>query len=98
MLASLLPGLRDVRTPLTVGYLWLVLLYLWFADRLPHERPDGDGVLSRLFDLSAFVGLSVTLAATSFVAYLVGALTTIPTPQLRELRKRWYGVQPIETG
>lgn len=79
MLASLLPGLREVRTPLTVGYLWLLVLWLWFADQIPTERPEGDGLIGRIFDLLAILGPTAGLAAVSFVAFLLGALLTIPT-------------------
>ncbi len=34
MLASLLPGLRDLRAPLTAGYVLLLAIYLAFADEL----------------------------------------------------------------
>ena len=79
MLASLLPGLREVRTPLTVGYLWLLVLWLWFADRVPTNRPDGDGLVPRIFDLLDILGPAAGLAALTFVAFLLGALLTIPT-------------------
>jgi hypothetical protein len=78
MLASLLPGLRDVRTPLTVGYLWLFIGWAWFGDKFPRTRPPGHGLVARLFDLHAVVGTPATTAAVSFLAYLLGALLTIP--------------------
>ncbi|MDP9352350.1 MAG: hypothetical protein M3P51_12515, partial [Chloroflexota bacterium] len=77
MLASLLPGLRDVRTPLAVGYLWLVFLWIRFADKLPQSRPQGDGVVARLYRLGELGGPPATLAAVSFVAYLLGGLVTL---------------------
>jgi hypothetical protein len=76
MLASLLPGLRDVRTPLTVGYLWLFILWLWFADKWPSERPRDDGAIARIFDVQTLLGSSVMIAALSFVAYVLGSLLT----------------------
>ncbi|MEU4421813.1 hypothetical protein AB0F81_14400 [Actinoplanes sp. NPDC024001] len=79
MLASLLPGLRDIRTPLTVGYLWLVILWLVLADDLPRTKPPDGGLVARLFDLSRLVGSATTIAALSFIAYVLGALLTIPT-------------------
>lgn len=78
MLASLLPGLRDVRTPLTVGYLWLFIGWAWFGDRFPRTRPPGHGLVARLFDLHTVVGTPATTAAVSFLAYLLGALLTVP--------------------
>lgn len=79
MLASLLPGLRDVRTPLTVGYLWLVVAWLIWADDVPRQRPDGDGIIARAFDLGELVGPAASIAALSFAAYLLGVLLTVPT-------------------
>jgi hypothetical protein len=78
MLASLLPGLRDVRTPLTVGYLWLFIGWAWFGDRLPRTRPAGDGLIARFFDLYGVLGLSAIAVVLSFLAYLLGALLTVP--------------------
>lgn len=44
MLASLLPGLRDLRTPLAAGYIWLVAVWVALEPRIPNS-PDGDSVL-----------------------------------------------------
>jgi hypothetical protein len=79
MLASLLPGLRDVRTPLVVGYLWLVIGWLIWANDLPRRKPPGDGLIARIFELSQLLGLTATLAAVSFLAYVLGALLTVPS-------------------
>lgn len=78
MLASLLPGLRDVRTPLTVGYLYLLGGWLLAADRIPRVRPPEDGLVSRLFDLSTILGPAAVVAALSFGAYVLGALLSVP--------------------
>ena len=71
MIASLLPGLRDLRTPLAVGYLWLVGLWLLLHDRVPSSA---SAPISSLYDLSAFLGTSAVLAAITFVAYLLGSI------------------------
>jgi hypothetical protein len=73
MLASLLPGFRDLRGPLAVGYTWLLILWLLFADHLPHDRPSGNGALAKLFDLGGLLGPTVVLGVVSFVAYLIGS-------------------------
>jgi hypothetical protein len=74
MLANLLPGLRDVRTPLAAGYTWLVALWVALEPRIP-TSPDGDTVLGS-FD-RARKGLSITAlgVAFSFTAYLIGTLS-----------------------
>src|SRR5215831_6893001 len=79
MLSSLLPGLRDVRTPLMVGYSWLLIAWLVFAGKIPKQRPPGNGAIAHLFDLSSLVGPTVTLATLSVIAYILGAILTIPT-------------------
>jgi hypothetical protein len=78
MLASLLPGLRDVRTPLTVGYLWLLTAWLVFGEQLPKSRASGNGLVAQLFDLGGLLGKAAPIAALSFTAYLLGAILTIP--------------------
>ncbi len=76
MLASILPGLRDLRTPLATGYLWLLVIWLTFGQsRLVPEDPD-NLFASRLQDLASLVGPAATLAAVSFAAYLLGSILT----------------------
>lgn len=79
MLTSLLPGLRDLRAPLVVGYSWLLIGWLIFAGKLPKHRPPGNGAIANLFDLSHLVGPVTTVATISVVAYILGAILTIPT-------------------
>jgi hypothetical protein len=76
MLASLLPGLRDLRAPLAAGYLWLAAGWLYFAPRLPASVNDAHGMLKdiyRVVDASSPVAVGVGL---TFVAYMVGMLST----------------------
>lgn len=78
LLACLLPGLRDVRTPLTVGYLWLFIAWLWFADRLPRSGAGEGYAVGRTFELLDLLGRAGVLASLTFTAYVVGALLTLP--------------------
>jgi uncharacterized membrane protein len=89
MLASLLPGLRDVRTPLTVGYVWLFIGWALLGEHLPTKRPSGHGLIARLFDLHHALGVATTAAAVSFVAYLLGAMMTVPVEHPSVIR--WLG-------
>jgi hypothetical protein len=76
MLMSLLPGLRDLRTPLATGYVWLIWLWLAFSEDV--ATPDkAHGVLARVYQLADSVGPQATLAAVSFTAYLIGSVTQI---------------------
>lgn len=77
MLTAVLPGLRDLRTPLATGYLWLLNVWILVGHLLPRERPGGDGVLAKLFDLGSFFGTGALIGVLTFTAYLMGALLGI---------------------
>lgn len=68
MLANLLPGFRDLRTPLASGYIWLVVLWLLFRGQLQR------GPLEDLYETSQLLGQSVLLGVLSFLAFLLGSL------------------------
>jgi hypothetical protein len=80
MLASLLPGLRDLRTPLTTGYLWLIFLWLWFHDDFPTTEVAASGPLRSLFEVGTLVGATAALAAVSVFAYVVGSVIVVRIP------------------
>jgi hypothetical protein len=73
VLASLLPGLRELRTPLAAGYLYLLSLFLLLADRIP-AKPHPQVPLSRIYDVVGWIGKPAILAVSTFVAYLVGSV------------------------
>ncbi|MCZ4559701.1 hypothetical protein O4160_02470 [Rhodococcus sp. IEGM 1401] len=76
MLTTILPGLRDLRTPLATGYLWLVALFLACADILPTAESESQ-LIGQVFDIANGLGTTAVLAVLSFVAYLLGsALST----------------------
>jgi hypothetical protein len=77
VIASLLPGLRDVRTPLATGYLWLIVLWLLLYEHLPKSIDAATGPIKSLYQLGALVGTTACLAAISFVAYLVGSMLSL---------------------
>ncbi|MEV5965922.1 hypothetical protein AB0L70_29415 [Kribbella sp. NPDC051952] len=85
MLASLLPGLRDVRTPLAVGSLWFFSAWMFFADRLTDHLPSDSSLVANLLELSDFFGTGATLAAISFAAFLLGSVVTFD-PDSRPVR------------
>lgn len=71
MLASILPGLREIRAPLAAGYLWLFGIWLMLANSflaIPRDQTIG----GNLRGLLEYLGPVSTLAALSFVAYLLG--------------------------
>jgi hypothetical protein len=73
MLASLLPGLRELRTPLAAGYIWLVFVY--FVAGTPTEITDDPGPFESLLTVIPQLGAVATGFAVSFVAYLVGSIS-----------------------
>lgn len=83
MLASLLPGLRDIRTPLTVGYLWIAALWLALDPYLPKEEPTEDGIIRRIYEINNALGVGTAIAALSFAAYVLGAVATVSVENTR---------------
>ncbi len=91
MLLNLLPGLRDLRTPLAVGYLWLTVLWLIFHDRVSASIGD-EGLISDVADLVRLAGATPTFAALTFTAYIVGAVLmplSIAIKSIAGLIPRW---------
>jgi hypothetical protein len=76
MLASLLPGLRDLRTPLAVGYFWFFNAWLFFGSSLQHATPRAEPMVDRFEELQRHLGIGASLAVLSFSAFLVGSLIT----------------------
>jgi hypothetical protein len=74
MLASLLPGLRDLRTPLATGYLWLIGLWLLMHQHVPKNVHEATGPIQSVYQLGALAGTTACLAAVSFVAYVMGSI------------------------
>jgi hypothetical protein len=73
VLANLLPGLREIRAPLSAGYLFIVTGWI-----ILHERVDvGEGASSTVDAVRGLqnqLGAGALAAAISFLAYLLGAL------------------------
>jgi hypothetical protein len=78
LLTSLLPGVRDLRTPLAVGYMWLIALWISLHKYLPETIDTAKGPMKSLYELGDFVGKGIVLTACSFVAYMLGSLVVRP--------------------
>lgn len=93
MLLGLLSGIRDARSPLIVGY--VVLLALWLL--LFHALPEGHAALHKHYPEIATifekVGPAGIVAASSFVAYLAGDLVVRESARVLQIR----GQPPIES-
>jgi hypothetical protein len=73
MFAAVLPGVRYIRTPLTVGYMWFLALWLALGHLLPTPG-RASGLLAEILRISHVVGPVGTAVAVSVAAYLVGIL------------------------
>jgi hypothetical protein len=93
MLLGLLSGIRDARSPLIVGY--VILMALWLL--LFHALPEGHAALyshyPELATIFDSVGPAGIVAASSFVAYLAGDLVVRESAKLLQIR----GQPPIES-
>src|SRR5260370_42274600 len=76
MLSSLLPGLRELRTPLATGYLWLANIWLMVGWKLPSKKP-ANGPIAAFWDLGTLTGKAAVLAVISFAAYMIGTFVEV---------------------
>ena len=75
MFATLLPGLRELRGPLTVGYAWALALYFVVHAWLPESSAKTKKQFEVLYDLQDLVGRAGVGVAASLIAYLFGGAT-----------------------
>jgi hypothetical protein len=64
VLSSLLPGLRELRAPLSAGYLWLLVLWIAFDPLIPSED-DAGGIgdsLSALGEAVSAIAIGIGVA------------------------------------
>ena len=80
ILANALPGFRDMRAPLTAGYLWL--LFAWILARPDVSQPPENPVLRSAYELATGVGPVWVGIAVGTLAYFVGSVTQIVTDYL----------------
>ncbi|MEU5887685.1 hypothetical protein ABZ835_12740 [Streptomyces sp. NPDC047461] len=81
MLMNLLPGLRELRTPLACGYMWLLSIWIAWHEKIP-TRAEATGVMRSLYELSSTLGKPAVLAALSFTAFMIGSLLEIRSATL----------------
>jgi len=75
MLASLLPGLRELRAPLVAGFLWLLALWLWVDLPARMEVEEQGGARAELLELGDAIGHPGLIAVVTLVAYFIGSLS-----------------------
>jgi len=91
VLASIIPGLRDFRTPFAAGMIWIVAILLVFADFIPRETPQEPGLLRELHQIGNSLIVTALLAILGFLAYFIGLALTFSVPQ-QVLRRLRFGV------
>ncbi|MFG2738650.1 hypothetical protein ACGFY0_01065 [Streptomyces chartreusis] len=84
MFASLLPGVREIRTPVLTGYMYLLALLLAFGDRIP-GRKEAPDALMWFYDLGGWVGKGAAIGASAFAAYIVGSVLEVPAGTVARL-------------
>ncbi len=82
ILANALPGFRDVRAPLTAGYMWLLFAWLSATPNIDHMT---GGIGGSLHDLSQRVGPIWTALAAGVAAYLIGSISQGASSIVREI-------------
>src|SRR5688572_3660556 len=87
MLANLLPGLRELRTPLAIGWIWLIALWIASGRILPSSEDTGIELLRQAFSTAALLGQATVIGALSFVAYLLGSLLEKENTEENYLRR-----------
>ena len=97
MLSAVLPGLREVRSAVAAGYLWLLVGWLALRETLP-TREGASGVWDAFYELGDITGAIGLGAAATFAAYLLGSLAVplldqVLTPAYRVTRNAWFDVR-----
>ena len=91
MLTALLPGVRELRTPLATGLLWAAALWLLFGERVANS-PSTQEFMARLEHLG--LGSSTWLGVAVFAAYLVGSLLIVRSSPFRWIEQSYPRVWP----
>ncbi|MCQ1957876.1 hypothetical protein NNX39_15380 [Arthrobacter sp. zg-Y826] len=76
MLAQILPGFRDFKTPLITGYLWLVIIWVGFGMPIP-SKAENTGAMGMINWLTGYTSSATILAVLSFTAYVIGILLIV---------------------
>jgi hypothetical protein len=76
LLTNLLPGLRELRTPLAAGYLLFLAIFVFWHDEITSGVEQKSGLIGELSKLASSAGTGPTLAALTFAAYVVGIAWT----------------------
>ncbi|MBV1856694.1 WD40 repeat domain-containing protein [Catellatospora tritici] len=93
MLASIMPGVREIRTPLATGYAWILVVYLAVGHRLP-DAASSTGLLADVYRIGRLVTPAGIAVAVSVVAYLTGVVVQPLASMLTKVVLKWRRVVP----
>ena len=80
MLAQILPGFRDFRTPLVTGTLWLI--FFWLVCGMPVPTKDvSTGPMGLVNSLGDYLSPAALAGVLSFAAYVVGIILALDSKQ-----------------
>ena len=94
MLTSILPGLRDLRTPLATGYMWLAAAFLVFADWITNAD-SGSVIVAQVSAWGGALGTTALLSVLTFVAYVVGSALCVENT---DIEPRYAGLRKLPFG
>jgi hypothetical protein len=86
MIFNALPGMRDIRTPLIVGYVFLADVWLLFFRNLPTSTAEFKDEFPAIATISGHVGPLVVGGALSLAAYLLGGVIVSLTTRVLAIR------------
>lgn len=84
VLLSLLPGFRELRAPLVVGYLYMLAAVLAVGTAIP-SKTEVPEFLQPLYELAEWMGKAAVLGVSAFVAYLLGSVLMIRADTIASL-------------
>src|SRR5688572_14500994 len=83
ILSHILPGLRDLRAPLSAGFAWIGLLVWWASEWLVQPVSLPTPQAQRIYDWLLTWPPTVQLGLIAFLAYLLGMLSVSLTEAAR---------------
>jgi hypothetical protein len=92
MLLSFLPGLREARVPLAIGYTWILTVWIISEQSLPKPNPKDPGTLGQLHELYEFLGKGVSLTAFGFALYVFGCCHLASLPSAQPCAAPWRAI------
>lgn len=76
MLLTLLPGIRELRTPLVIGYIYLLAFAVLLKDSIS-VKENATGPLQSVYEIMEWLGKPALLGISAFAAYLVGGILQV---------------------